>query len=592
MGFFIEPSSLPGGSAWLETCAAAAASKHSSDLLAALDCDSATAATSGLLQNLFLLAAYGLILFTASNLISDGSELLLLVPALRAIVGSVVLPILGAVPDGAIILFSGLGENAQEEVAVGVGALAGSTIMLLTVPWFLSVYAGRVNVHANGELNYKRPKGYTGPWTKLNPPGNMSLRKTAVDCPHAVTISGRVLLVTALTYLIIQIPAFFGGSIKAEDHTAKSTAAEARSEHLWAVFGSVVAFAFFVLYLVYQVAKKESGTVKIDEKLEEVTHVAIKDGRLKISTAFFDDLKAAKAQMGPEEGASLKHTPNWKRLEHTLKKFYNEVDSDKSGLIDFPEFQVLMYTLGEKNLSSTELKARFDSVDGDMNGTLNFDEFCTALVKLIGELGHDTTKVSLQRQITAPAGDAPAIEVDEEEEEEDVPEDLKDNDPKKQMSRIMKRSFGMMAMGTALVLIFADPMVDVLSDLGFRLGIPPFYISFVLAPLASNASELIAAFNYAGNKTRRTIAISFSTLIGAGVMNNTFCLGIFLLLVAVKGLAWQFAAETLTILVVEVIMGLMAAKKMHTLGDGLFVLSLFPASLAGIYFLQNVLGFD
>ena len=48
--------------------------------------------------------------------------------------GSVVLPVLGAVPDGAIMLFSGLGsvEEAQENLAVGVGALAGSTIMLLT----------------------------------------------------------------------------------------------------------------------------------------------------------------------------------------------------------------------------------------------------------------------------------------------------------------------------------------------------------------------------------------------------------------------------------------------------------------------------
>lgn len=68
-------------------------------------------------------------------MISDGSELLLLVPAVAGIVGSVVLPVLGAVPDGAIVLFSGLGDDAQDELSVGVGALAGSTIMLLTIPW-------------------------------------------------------------------------------------------------------------------------------------------------------------------------------------------------------------------------------------------------------------------------------------------------------------------------------------------------------------------------------------------------------------------------------------------------------------------------
>lgn len=41
-------------------------------------------------------------------MISDGSELLLLVPSMAGIVGSVVLPVLGAVPDGAIVVFSGM----------------------------------------------------------------------------------------------------------------------------------------------------------------------------------------------------------------------------------------------------------------------------------------------------------------------------------------------------------------------------------------------------------------------------------------------------------------------------------------------------
>lgn len=48
--------------------------------------------------------------------------------------------------------------------------------------------------------------------------------------------------------------------------------------------------------------------------------------------------------------------------------------------------------------------------------------------------------------------------------------------------------------------------------LGERTNISSFYISFVLAPLASNASELIAAFNYSLKKTSRTIVISFAAL--------------------------------------------------------------------------------
>ena len=77
----------------------------------------------GMVQCLSLLVAYGYILFNASNMLSEGSELLLLVPSLAGLVGSIVLPILGAVPDGAIMLFSGLGDDAQRLGAHhGVGA--------------------------------------------------------------------------------------------------------------------------------------------------------------------------------------------------------------------------------------------------------------------------------------------------------------------------------------------------------------------------------------------------------------------------------------------------------------------------------------
>ena len=126
---------------------------------------------SGLFQLIFLGVAYAYILCYASNMISDGSELLLLIPSVAGLVGSVVLPVLGAVPDGAIVLFSGLGPDAQEQLTVGIGALAGSTIMLLTAPWFLSVLGGRVNI-VDGKASYKPPK--------LTPAGKFSWTETGV----------------------------------------------------------------------------------------------------------------------------------------------------------------------------------------------------------------------------------------------------------------------------------------------------------------------------------------------------------------------------------------------------------------------------
>merc|ERR1712194_469665 len=124
-------------------------------------------------------------------MIGDGSELLLLVPAYADLVGSVVLPILGAVPDGMMILFSGLGPDpvaAQEQVTVGVGALAGSTIMLLTLAWFLGVLGGRVNLNkSTGEPLYSaRPK--------LSPPNNMSLSGTGAKVSPQIRQNAKVMI--------------------------------------------------------------------------------------------------------------------------------------------------------------------------------------------------------------------------------------------------------------------------------------------------------------------------------------------------------------------------------------------------------------
>ncbi len=70
--------------------------------------------------------------------------------------------------------------------------------------------------------------------------------------------------------------------------------------------------------------------------------------------------------------------------------------------------------------------------------------------------------------------------------------------------------------------------------------------------MASNASELIASFNYAAKKTPKSISISLATLEGAACMNNTFGLAIFMFLIYSQGLAWEYLAETSVILLVQV----------------------------------------
>ena len=64
-----------------------------------------------------------------------------------------------------------------------------------------------------------------------------------------------------------------------------------------------------------------------------------------------------------------------------------------------------------------------------------------------------------------------------------VPEDLQKLTYDQQQRALKLRSAWMMLLGTAVTLLVSDPMVDVLSDLGTRTHIKPFYVAFVLAPM-------------------------------------------------------------------------------------------------------------
>jgi len=71
----------------------------------------------------------------------------------KDLIGTIVIPILGAVPEGFMVLFSGLGSNPQATAGIGIGTLAGSSIMLLTINWAMVIVAGRVDID-NGVCNY------------------------------------------------------------------------------------------------------------------------------------------------------------------------------------------------------------------------------------------------------------------------------------------------------------------------------------------------------------------------------------------------------------------------------------------------------
>jgi hypothetical protein len=76
-------------------------------------------------------------------------------------------------------------------------------------------------------------------------------------------------------------------------------------------------------------------------------------------------------------------------------------------------------------------------------------------------------------------------------------------------------------------------------------------------------------------------------------MNNTLCLSVFLALVYVRDLTWEFSAEVLIILIVCVVMGAFGSfRTVYPLWTSIVAFLLYPFSLALVYILDYVLGWS
>ena len=550
----------------------------------------------------WLFLSYGYVLYYASNLISEGSDLLMLIPSLAGLVGSVVLPLLGAVPDGAIMLFSGLGdiETAQETLSVGVGALAGSTIMLLTIPWGLSIYGGRVDLDADGVPDYRaRPK--------LTPKRTFKdeLEKTGVSITEPVSQGAIIMIFTTIPYFLIQVPAFFIHGPSEE---------VAKGEKHWALAGLIICLLGFASYLGMQFRISQQGEDK--GKRVAVVKKLLKEGKVSLKGALAEFVQATGGG-APSGGAAYGAVENGKNnnypdqatagmMRDIFREAFRSYDDNNNGNLDKNEVRTFLRDFNE-DIEDAEMDALFERFDEDGNGVVSFDEFIGACYLFLkGDMGgsgggekKDTPakagKPELQKSessIEAATQEISERMLEEDEEEmEEIPEDITDLSPAEQQKVIKKRAFTMLAIGTVLVVMFSDPMVDVMQEIANRMGMSPFYVSFVLAPLASNASEVIASLYYASKKTRKTITVSLTALEGAASMNNTFCLSIFMGLIYFRGLAWQYTAETISIVAVQVIIGFMVQQKVMTMEDGFMILLIFPASIIFVAILE-ALGLD
>lgn len=320
-------------------------------------------------QSLFLVGIYGCILIMASTYLGEGAEILLeaLGPAWAGVIGGILIPILGILPDSLMVLMSGMGpaDKVVEEVAIGAGTLIGSTCMLLTIPTALGIFFSRRKLGGREmralKVDKERQREVFDPITgqletktitvsypvvpKSTSPFDLKTWTQVGGTALSTTPKGaKIAMLTSLTYLIIEIPALLWSRDK--DHGVKH-------EHWPALVAFCVSIAVFIWYVYYVYTDNDALEV-IAEKQRELS------AKLNLTNALRNIQTVIKSST----------TDPFTQSEALFELF----DSNNSGTIDFEEMQIGWKSIGY-DLNEDQARQSFNMLDSDKNGSINRKEF-------------------------------------------------------------------------------------------------------------------------------------------------------------------------------------------------------------------------
>ncbi|KAG6637228.1 sodium/calcium exchanger NCL-like [Carya illinoinensis] len=506
--------------------------------------------TTTVLGNIFLIVVYGSLMFLSATYLSNGSELLLDILG-PGIVGGLFLPILGALPDAMLILVSGLSGStatAQSQVSVGMGLLAGSTIMLLTIIWGTCVIVGKCDLVDSVAQDAKDTKGF-------------NLTESGVSTDIWTSYTARIMVVSVIPFLIVQILQALGST---------------SGRHLAVLIALIVSLLLLISYCLYQVL--QPGIQR--RKISYVKHKRVIFGLLR-------NLK--------DRAAGRLLSDNGEPNEEGIKKLFSVVDTNGDGNISYSELRALIVGIRFEEIDLKKDKAvdkLMRDFDTSQNGQIDETEFVNCISKWLKKATLIQTASSGHGSSTLRFLNAFNQDTDKEHDLLDVGDESDEEIEDAGGSRWTSiKAVLLLLLGTLIAAAFADPLVDAVDNFSDATGIPAFFISFIVLPMATNSSEAVSAIIFASRDKRQTASLTFSELYGAATMNNVLCLSVFLALVYVRGLTWEFSSEVLVIVIVCLVMGGFASFRTHfPLWTALVAFPLYPFSLALIYVLDYVLG--
>ncbi|THG15305.1 hypothetical protein TEA_003438 [Camellia sinensis var. sinensis] len=370
-----------------------------------------------------------------AKLLSEGCEILLEILG-PGIIGGLVLPILSSLPDAIIILASGLSgskETAQDQVSVGMGLLAGSIVMLLTLLWGSCIVVGKCDLEDTVAKDGEDTKGFSLTGTLAKEEG-FNLRtydfipviriSSGVSTDIWTSYSARIMVVSVIPFVVVQLPKVID-LLDFQFHFQSSY------------------MSFLWLFKVLDV--NNDGNLSAEEL------------RTLILGIRFDDTDLDSYD-----------------IDEAVASILKEFDKTDDSLIDKEEFV--------NGISDWIYKAK--------RSAKHKSDECpdSPQLRFLSEFYQQTRK------------------------EHDLLGDESNSDDERSMKDPKWNAFKavvMLLLGTTVVCVFANPLVDAVNNFSTATKVPKFFVSFVVLPFAS-CSEAVSALIFVRHKRQKTASLTFS----------------------------------------------------------------------------------
>nr|GEW58088.1 sodium/calcium exchanger NCL2-like [Tanacetum cinerariifolium] len=540
--------------------------------------------------------------------------------------GASVFQLLDSLPDSLILLASGLTsskEKAQDYVVTGAGLLAGSSILLLTVLWGVCFICGRT-------------KFYVKPGSKVKNKGILLFAGSGVVTDAETSYHAKVMFFSLIPFVVILLPSVFGWSYSSQAY---------RIVVLVSLCVSVVCLLSYFFYQRFdsRIQKRRVEYAEVERKVElhvpfyEVQalmldrekHLMLRQKEMEkmmrypeansqktmtreefyntfqdwldVTRQLMDDpysldksgteynqvakllledknklielislmMERASGQKLLLEGGALD--------ESAIDRFFERIDNNHDGFITRFELKNFIMEVNYEEIlmddEIAEIIMRHLDIDG--NGDIDKQEFKSGVTKWIKEIDHVATR-NQQKQS----------------QENNRVSDRYQKAEAKAKEQEKFKAIILLLVGIFMLTVLAEPLVESVREFSESVRIEPFYVSFILVPLATNARTAIAAIRAASQKRHQTTSLTFSEIYHKVFMNNILGFSVLVSVIYFRGLTWHFSAEILVVVIVCIIMGLLASIRSKFPNWTLFIaFPLYPLSLVVVYFVDDTFRF-